>query len=168
MTRPTLPIRIALLLGTLVLAFAVAGCAGVRRLVTAKIEIKSETNQVSVVQPKDTTIDRLIFDPAKGGLTLEGYASAGNAEAIASARAQAEAQAQMFGAAVGLIDQLTAAFARAQGIPMAPVEAVSPMPAGASQVIRPPPSGMKWILGTNGLLVLALKDDPSALKFETP
>ena len=69
--------RVVLLATVVTLALVLAGCAQVSRLVTARVEIAAGTNKVSVVQPKDTTIDRLVFDPSRGALTLEGYASAG-------------------------------------------------------------------------------------------
>lgn len=134
-----------------------AGCGGVPRLVTARVEIAAGTNRVTVIQPKDTTIDSLRFDPAKGALEMKGYASAGNAEAIAAARAQAEAQAQVFGRALDLVGQLSAAFARMYGLPVAPIESA---PTAQGRIPALPP-GMKWTLGTNGIPTLAPRDDPS-------
>ena len=94
------------------------GCAGVRRLVTARVEIQSGTNVVRVIQPKDTTIERLEFNPSKGALVLQGYASAGNAAAIAAARAQSEAQAALFGRLIEFTGQLSVLAARAYGVPV--------------------------------------------------
>ena len=101
------------------------GCAGVRRLVTARVEIESGTNVVRVVQPKDTTIERLEFNPAKGTLVLQGYASSGNAAAIAAARAQSEAQAAMFGRLVEFTGQLSVLAARVYGVPVPAAPAVA-------------------------------------------
>lgn len=159
MNRSPVLARIVAALVIAAAAISITGCAGVRGLVTAKVEFVSGTNRVSVVQPKDTTIDELTFNPATGALRMKGYASAGNAEAIASARAQAEAQAVMFGHAVDLVGQLTAATARMYGVPVGPI-APAAAPA-ASETLQPPPAGMKWTLGTSGIPILAPKDDPS-------
>lgn len=138
-------------------AATLTGCAGLRSLVTARIEIEHGTNRVSVVQPKDTTIEALSLDPKTGTLRLEGYASAGNAEAIAAAKAQAEAQAKVIGDAFGMVRELAGAFARMQG---APIPAAAPAPTNAAPA---PTSASAW---TNPVAIppgfkLVPVDDPS-------
>lgn len=127
-----------------VAAAVVAGCRGVERTVTAHVEIVSGTNRVTVRQPKDTTIDRLEYDPATGMVVLRGYASSGNAAAIAAARAQAEAQAAAVGSMVRAFELGAAAAAKSQGIP---VSVADPPPVRSPAV----PEGYK----------LVPKDDPS-------
>ena len=145
--------RFAVLAASWSIAAAAVGCAPLRGLVTARIEIQNGTNRVSVVQPKDTTIEALTLDPKTGTLKLEGYASAGNAEAIAAAKAQAEAQAKAIGDAFGMVRELAGALARMQGVP---VPAAAPAPAAA-------PTLSAW---TNPVAIppgfkLVPKDDPS-------
>lgn len=130
-------------------AAAVTGCAGMGGLVTARVRIQSGTNVVEIRQPKDTTIDSLTFDPVRGVLRLEGYASAANAEAIAAARAQAEAQERLFRRALELGGQLGATAARAYGIPI-PAAGIAPSNSPAV------PEGWK----------LVPKDDPSKPQLE--
>lgn len=145
-------------------ALFTTGCAHTGGLVTAKVRIQAGTNVVEIRQPKDTTIDRLTFDPVHGTLKLEGYASAGNAAAIATARAQAEAQERLATRAFELGGQIGATVARAYGIPLSGQTLapgfVQTSPASV-WTIPDPPAGMKWVLGTNGIPRLAPKDDPS-------
>ena len=150
------PMKVILLIWVLAVAVSVVGCRGYSPLVTAKIEIVSGTNRVTVTQPKDTTVEELSVNPGTGALRMRGYASAGNVEAISAARAQSEQQAQLVGQMVVLFGQLAAAAGRAYGIP---VEA----PAAKAAFPQPPP-GQKWIIGPGGLPALAPVDDPSTPK----
>lgn len=104
-----------------VLALAAAltlstGCAGLRRLTTARIQIRVGTNELVLVQPKDTVVRRLQYDPVTGRLTLEGYASTANAGAVEAGRAQAESQAAGFDRLVTAMEWAFKAGARSQGI----------------------------------------------------
>ena len=155
--------RLPFLATVVTLALVLAGCAQVSRLVTARVEIAAGTNKVSVVQPKDTTIDRLVFDPGRGALTLEGYASAGNAEAIAAARAQAEAQARVMGQALGMVELLSAAVLRTQGVPIDPA-ALSARRGVVSPPATNPPTSNVFVVPAG--MKLVPKDDPSTPKPE--
>lgn len=107
------------LLNLVLLAMLASGCAGVARLVSARVEIRAGTNVVTLVQPKDTTVRKLQFNPATGALIMEDYASAANPAAIEAARAQAVAQQQMFDRMAAMMELAMKAAARSQGIPIA-------------------------------------------------
>ncbi len=122
----------------ILLAFVLAGCAGVRGLVTAKVRIASGTNVVEITQPKDTTIERLRWN----GLELDGYASSGNAAAIATARAQAEAQARVLTGSLDLAQDAVRTFGGMQGIRY-PIRDMRNQPTPAP--MYSPPPGMKLV-----------------------
>ena len=105
------------LLGVLMLG---NGCASPAKVVTADIRLQCGTNVVTVIQPKDTVIDSLEFEPATGKLILRGYQSTASAAAVESARAQAAMQGQVISAGLGVIESLAARAAQSQGMPMAP------------------------------------------------
>ncbi len=167
-TNPELRVLGRFLVGLLALICIVTvcavltGCAGATGLVTARVKITQGSNVVEVVQPKDTTIDKLTIDPRTGAFTLQGYASAGNAEAIAAGRAQAEAQSAMWAQTIGFLREAGGAMAAAYGVPTGKLAAPAPAAADATTCSVPlPPAGMKWVLGPAGQPVLAPKDDPS-------
>lgn len=98
------------------LAVASTGCGGLRRLTTARIQIRVGTNELTLVQPKDTVVRKLQYDPVTGRLTLEGYASTANAGAVEAGRAQAESQAAGFDRMVTAMEWAFKAGAKSQGI----------------------------------------------------
>lgn len=128
------PFSLGLLLAA---AVAASGCSGVARLVSTRVEIRAGTNAVTLIQPKDTTLRRLQFDPRTGCLVMEDYASAGNTAAIESARAQAAAQAAAFDRGVRMMEWGMQALARSQGLqlenpPSSPSAATETAPAPAT------------------------------------
>jgi len=140
---------------TLLLALAsilvCAGCARTKELTTSKVRIQIGTNLIEITQPKDTVFKKLIADPIKGTLTIEGYASSANVHAIESAATQAESQAMMFSQSLEFLRTTRDTMARAYGVPTNPND-----PAITYQA---PPSGMKWRISTNRIPELAPKDD---------
>jgi hypothetical protein len=80
-----------LLFGLVALALSQTGCRSIARLTSARIEIVSGTNRLSVIQPKDTVFKKLEFNPATGAIEVSGYSSAANAAAVEAQRAQSEA-----------------------------------------------------------------------------
>lgn len=131
-------------------ALGVTGCGGVARLVSTRVEIRSGTNAVTLVQPKDTTLRRLQFDPATGCLVMEDYASAGNTAAIEAARAQAAAQAAAFERGIRMMEWGMKALARSQGLTL------EDPPADSSTTAAPAPTAA----GARRMKLVPL-DDPS-------
>lgn len=85
-------------------------------MVSARVEIQAGTNSVTLVQPKDTTVHRLEFNPKTGALVLEDYASAANPAAIEAARAQSAAQAQAWAQTIQMLQWAMKAAAKSQGV----------------------------------------------------
>lgn len=143
------------------------GCASPRKASTAHVTISSGTNSVEIVQPKDTTIDRLEYDTRTGKLVMEKYASAANAAVVAGETAKALAQSASFDRAIEFGKSMGMLAARAYGIPTGDLQPglVQTSPSTVWTIPEPPP-GMKWTLGTNGVPKLAPKDDPSTPKAE--
>ncbi len=131
---PTGPGLIPVLIFGLGAILFLPGCGSIRQLTTARIEIQAGTNRVPIVQPKDTVVRNLTYNPATGAIELTGYSSAANAAALAAQQAQSEAIAtsfrEGFGSAMATADKLVAAYLH------------TPAPAAASSVAPP----------TNGLL----------------
>lgn len=101
----------------LLAAALAAGCASPSKVTRASIEIQCGTNRVQVMQPKDTIIDRMEFDPRTGRLVLYGYQSTANAGAIEASKAQAAAQAAVWQAGFSTLQSIADKAAAAQGIP---------------------------------------------------
>lgn len=90
-TRP-----IALALIPLALA-ALVGCANkVEKLTTTRIDVIHGTNRVSLVNPKDTKIERAEIPTPYGPAVIVGYSASANQDAVETARLQTQAQLQLF------------------------------------------------------------------------
>ena len=89
-----IPTHVLLFLALIASAFT--GCKSVDKVVTARLEIQYGTNRAVIVQPKDTTIKRLVLNP-QSGLMMEEDSSVGNAEAIATSEAQYRFSTQLMG-----------------------------------------------------------------------
>lgn len=114
------------LVAGLAVALLATGCGGLRRLTTARIQIRVGTNEVTLVQPKDTVVRKFEFDPVTGRLILEGYASSANAGAVEAGRAQAESQAAGFDRMVTAMEWAFKAGAKSQGIQVEDPPPVAP------------------------------------------
>jgi hypothetical protein len=139
----------------------ITGCAGATGLVTARVKITQGSNVVEVVQPKDTTIDKLTIDPRTGAFTLQGYASAGNAEAIAAGRAQAEAQSAMWAQTIGFLREAGGAMAAAYGVPTGKLAAFvihESYEGSAGILLRRPDGWLQRAIRFGGPLVLDRRD----------
>ena len=83
---------------SLALALApLAGCATkTENLTTTRIDVVHGTNRVSLVNPKDVSMDKAEIPTPYGPAVITGYRSSANEAAIHAAQIQAQAQLQMF------------------------------------------------------------------------
>lgn len=111
------------------------GCqTGAKNLVTTEIKFKVGTNELSVVNPKDTSWEDLMVSPGDGTVRIKKYRSSANEAAIAAAERQAEAQIQMFNAMKEQFERGAEIAARMYGIP------IPPKPAPTATVLTNAPS----------------------------
>jgi len=100
------------------------GCAtSARKLVTTEIRFKVGTNELSVVNPKDTSWEDLMVNPGDGTVRIKKYRSTANEAAISAAERQAESQMQMFNAMKEQFERGAEIAARMYGIPIPPKSA---------------------------------------------
>lgn len=102
------------------------GCAGrTEKLTTTRIDVIHGTNRISLVNPKDVSIEDAEIPTPNGIAHIRGYRSSANEAAIESARLQAQAQMQMFERMENRVgDKLERLFDRAAtayGFPKPPV-----------------------------------------------
>lgn len=102
------------------------GCqTGTKTLVTTEIKFKIGTNELSVVNPKDTSWEDLMVSPGDGTVRIKKYRSSANEAAIAAAEREAEARIEMFR---GMKEQFQSGLeiaARMYGIPIPPKPATT-------------------------------------------
>ena len=97
------------------------GCQmGAKNLVTTEIKFRIGTNELSVVNPKDTSWDDLMVSPSDGTVRIKKYRSTANEAAVSAAEKQAEAQIATFGLALQSARDAADAYLRLQGIPVPP------------------------------------------------
>lgn len=108
------------------------GCQmGAKNLVTTEIKFRIGTNELSVVNPKDTSWDDLMVSPSDGTVRIKKYRSSANEAAIAAAERQAEAQVQMFQSMKEQFERGIDIAARMYGLPVqnrAPTTIQAPPP----------------------------------------
>lgn len=110
---------------TLIVASLIAvGCAGTNRTITAEVVMRHGTNEIRILQPKDTSFKDFMIAP-DGTIRIKDYRSTANEAAIAAAERDAEFKNQMLGLilqrADQRIDQVGVPAARAYGLPVQPL-----------------------------------------------
>lgn len=103
---------------------SLVGCAGTNRTITAEVVMRHGTNEIRILQPKDTSFKDFMIAP-DGTIRIKDYRSTANEAAIAAAERDAEFKNQMLGLLIQRadqrIDQVGVPAGRAYGLPLQPL-----------------------------------------------
>lgn len=87
-----------IMVGVLVaMAIGWCGCETVQGVTRTELDVRKDAQgnvSAALLNPKDTSFDRLLVDPGTGLVTIENYKSAANIAAVQEAGAAAKAQAE--------------------------------------------------------------------------